>query len=519
MTQSQDATPPHTAVSRRRATQWNILFGYGMLVLTVVRNFLLVPIFFKYIGALEYKAWLASGAVAVQLLAVDFGLMGALSQMVASAYGRRDHTHVQKLVGTGLVITLAISFLLTLIGCLAAVFVPGVIGVSGEIASHITWAFLIVSIANGIQLIGIAIRAILNSLQRPFGPGIHNIVGEILALIVTVVLLLNGFELQSIAIGMLLRAVYLAIANGLLLLYVCRGVLGLSFRWDRALWPQLWRLSAYQFLAQLAGRINISFPTFLIAAFVGPEAAGSFALTSRAHDMIRTITFVLGGSLNPAMAHLYGEGNQKLYGEMLFRRARVQFLFGAIGIIGVVALNEPFMRLWVGDENFSGQLVNCLIGISVFVGLYASISYDALYCMGALRRTGVVVILESFLRLAVMIPLLATVGVWGVPFATAVVQFWASVVPFCLTLQRWFAYTASQLRGLASKIAVSTLVPLLALIPVMMIEHWISSWSRFLAVAAGFSVICGAFGFIRERNLIREIRRPRTATASVASDA
>lgn len=513
MTESPRPTPEPKPVSRRRATQWNLFFRYGMLVLTIVRNFVLVPLFFYYIGGTEYRAWLASGAVAVQLLAIDFGLMGALSQLTAAAYGRRDMAHVQQLISTGLVVAAAISGTVTVVGVVLAFFVPRMIGVTGESAANITGAFLVVSVANGIQLIAIGLRAVLNSLQRPFGPGLQSLVGEIAALIMTVVLLHLGFGLQSIAIGMLIRATWIALACAVELYRVFRNTLGLRFEWSGGLWGRLWRLSTYQFLAQLSMRINISFPPFIIGVVVGPDVAGIYALTARAHDMVRTLVMMLGGSLNPALSHLFGEGKREQFGGFLLFRARLMVLIGAIGCAGVVAFNERFMGLWVGPENFAGQLVNVLLAVSVFVNILRSMTYDSLYCMGALKRTGVVVIVESVLRIPVMVALLTFAGVWGVPLSIALMQFSLVVVPFCVTLLHRLEFSISQLREFLRKGVGSLVVPVLISVPAVLLNVWVTNWSRLVAAAIAFIAVCGAWGLIWEWPLLRSIRPQKARTA------
>lgn len=503
--------PPHAPVSRRRATKWNLFFNYTVLLLTIVRNFALVPLFFAYIGDLEYSAWLASGSIAVQLLAIDFGIMGAMSQLVAAAYGAKDHQQVEKLVGTGLVIALGISVFVGVIGMAIAFVIPGTIGITGPAAERISWAFLGVSVANGIQLIAIAIRGILNSLQRPFGPGVHNVLSEIIALIATVIFLLLGFRLHSIALGMLIRAGWNTLANLVQLHYIYRRAMGLRFRWDGALCRRLWQLSAYQFFAQMAWRLNASLPPYFVGTIIGPQPAAAFVLTMRAHDMIRTIAVMVGAAINPSLTHLYGEGNRTLYKSMMLERARIQMLFGGIAILGVVALNEPFVRLWVGAENFAGQHVNILAGLSVLVALWTSLAYDALYCMGSLRFTSLLVTLESIVRLGAMVPLVFIVGIWGVPFAATVVPLVATNIPFTAALRRWLGYTTPELRTVGVRWLIGLLMPAAATIVTMMFEEWISTWARFVIAMVLFSAAGSAVAGMREWKLLRSGLTPRSS--------
>src|SRR5690606_36227033 len=100
--------------------------------------------------------------------------------------------------------------------------------------------------------------------------------------------------------------------------------------------------------------------------------------------------------------------------------------------------------------------------------------YDALYCMGSLRFTSLLVTLESIVRLGAMVPLVFIVGIWGVPFAATVVPLVATNIPFTAALRRWLGYTTPELRTVGVRWLIGLLMPAAATIVTMMFEEWIS---------------------------------------------
>src|SRR4051812_36959075 len=95
------------APSRRRAAVGNLIFNYAGLVLSVVKNIALVPLYLRHFDLSTYGVWLATGNLLGILGLVDGGFGVVLSQRLASAWGAGDRRRFAEVAGSGLVWSLS----------------------------------------------------------------------------------------------------------------------------------------------------------------------------------------------------------------------------------------------------------------------------------------------------------------------------------------------------------------------------------------------------------------------------
>lgn len=404
-------------VSRRRATIWTTFFGYGNVVLLMVRNLGLVPLYLTYITNVEYLAWLATGGVLHSLTIVDFGLTAVVGQQVAMVYGLRDKERLQRLVGTGLAIVLAISLLAGLCAAILSPLVPIVMRFEEDSATRLSLAFLIAACATAVQLGVHGLSHMLKSFQRSFLTGFLDILSEAASLVLTAVLVVRGWGLYGIAVGFALRSALRLIGNLTFLLQICYRDLGLRIRWSKSEAVGLWKLTLHQFAARLANILQDNLDPFVIAAILGPKIAGFYVLTIRAHETVRLLLSQLAAALQHSLAHLHGEGNTARFKEIITRTYLLQAAAAAIGMGGVIVFNERFMSLWVGSGKFVGQGTSICFALFGILHVVSSVSYTAIYAQGDFRTIAKTMWLSVAIRMPVIVILLLLLGPIGVPIA------------------------------------------------------------------------------------------------------
>ncbi len=495
--------PLLTPVSRRSAALWSMGFAYAVQILVLARNIVLVPLFFEYIGKAEYNAWLVSGFVLAQLTNVDFGLMGVLLQRVAAADGNRQREGLERLIGSGLVTIAALASLVGAITAAISPFVPGFFDVTPAIAERLAICFLGVALANAIQLVAFAASGLLRALQRTFSPGLFAVISEAVALGLTVLLVVHGFGLYSIAVGLVARAGVEAVGSGATLWWVSHRHLRLRLVWDRAVANQLWRLSRYQFATQIAGRIKTSLDAFLIGVLLGTEAGGGYALTVRAHDTVRMFAFGTSGALAPGLAHLHGENAPQRFKEVALTLFKVQALISAIGFGGVIAFNPAFVHLWVGPGVLSSNAVSIVAALAGMVYLLSTSPYDAIFASGGFAVITRVVWFEVVLRFLVMALLLEMIGVLGTPMASLACQALAVFAPLAWIAARRFQITRSEVLASLAGAGKLMLVPLALAVIFLCGIPAAATWTQFAAQGAVYVALClGATWWI-DRELVR----------------
>jgi O-antigen/teichoic acid export membrane protein len=494
---------PLAPASRRAAALWSMGFSYAAQALVLARNIVLVPLFFEYIGKEEYNAWLVSGFVLTQLTSIDFGLMGVLLQRVAAAYGNRRRGPLERLIGTGVATVAVLAALLGLITAAISPFVPGFLTVTPAFAHRLTICFLIVALANAVQLVAFAVSGLLRALQRTFSPGLLVLISEAVALGLTVLLLIQGWGLYSIVAGLVARSVVGAVGCGATLWWVSRHHLRLHPAWDRSVADELWRLSSFQFLTQIAGRIKTTLDAFLIGVILGTEAGGGYSLTVRAHDTVRMFAFGVSGALGPALAHLHGEDAPVRFKEIALVLFKVQALIAAIGFGGVIAFNPAFMQLWVGPGVLSGNAVSVVAALAGIVYLLSTTPYDAIFASGGFAIITRIVWIEVVVRFLVMALLLRTIGVLGTPVASLSCQALAAFVPLAWIAVRRFHVTRGE--GLASLAGVVklTFVPLALAAIVLAALPPAPNWTVFIAEGGLYVMLCLCGTWWLDRDLVR----------------
>lgn len=432
-------------VSRRSAAIWNTIFSYVAMVLVIARNLALVPLYLQYIGKEEYNAWLVTGAVLMQLTSVDFGLMGVLLQQTAAAYGSRHRDQLQKLIGTGLVLAAFVSLVVGGIAAAVSPILPSLIDVRPDVGRRLTTCFLIVAFANAVQLLGFAFGGLLRSLQRTVFPGLFVVLSELASLGATLYLVITGWGMYAIVIGLVIRAVVEVSGTSGTFFWIIVRHLKLRPRWDWQQVRRLWRYSIYQFLTQVAGRIKTTIDSFFIGVFLGKEVGGSYALTTRAHDTVRMFSQAFGGSVGSPLAHLHGEGNITRFKEVIFSLFKVTVLTGVIGYGCVIAFNQTFMLLWVGPHIYSCALINVLAAFSGIAYSLLMVPYEALFTRAGFSAIARVVWIEVIVRIAVMIWLLRTIGVMGAPLSSLLCQIFLILIPLTWINAKALHFTRAEL--------------------------------------------------------------------------
>ncbi|MBD3868442.1 MAG: hypothetical protein IFK94_10000, partial [Acidobacteria bacterium] len=170
----------HKKPSRRKATVWNLIFNYGALALTIVRNLLLVPVYLKYVDLELYGAWLATGAALAQMIVSEFGFMGVVVQRTGAAYGARDYKRLGAVIGTSRIVVGLLAGTLVGIGLAISPVIPKIMHLQGAAATTLMNCFILIVVANGFDLVGNASGEMLKSLHRPFVPGLSRVVGEMI---------------------------------------------------------------------------------------------------------------------------------------------------------------------------------------------------------------------------------------------------------------------------------------------------------------------------------------------------
>ena len=479
-----DSSP---GVSLRSSAAWNAAFGYLTILVALVRNVAFVPIYLHYIPVDEFGVWLATGGALIGIFLTDFGLSGALTQRASQFLGAADYARLGTTIVAGLLASALLAIVLTAAALVLAPAVPLFGTLSPQGLRRALWCFEIAIVAGGIAILNAALMGLLRSLHRPVVAGLAAVVADVMSVVVTLLLIFNGYGLYALAWGLLARSLLTLIWTtfGLRAELKCRAAVQL--RLDRLEFRTLLSGSVFWFTASISMKLQANSNTVVVAATLGPTVAAAYGLTVRAHETLQALLVALSHAVSPSMAHLYGAGNIGRLRDVSMRLVVVLAGLTALGMAVTVSCNEAFVSVWVGHNLYAGFAVSALMGLAIWIAVLGHVGYDAVQARGDFRTIAGIYAATALLHVVVLYGL-TRFGAWGAP-AASVISALACAAAFWRRVERMMPSTQQQraelARTFAGIIVVGLSVVVLgALLPLPSAITWLGFIGRGVVASA-----------------------------------
>jgi O-antigen/teichoic acid export membrane protein len=468
--------------SRRSSTAWGAALGYASIALGIGRNIVLVPLYLQFLSPTEYGSWLATGGTLVQLLVSDFGVGGVILQRTAAASGAGDRDRLSIVVGTAWIASLVIAVVVSAAGAAICPFLPRLLDLDPTLGRKITDCFLLSIAANAITVLVTISGNVLRGLQRTIGAGTIQVLGEVAVIVVTVVLLYQGYGLYSLAWGMVARALLAATGNAVLAYRVCVRELRLTPRLHAAESRSLTADSTRLFSVSLCMKLLTRADVFLVGTVLGSESAAVYGITTRLVDTVSILISQLTTALLPAMAHLFGEGSLSRFRDLLMRIAPVLCAVTLASLATAAAINRDFISLWVGQGMFGGSGTTLAFASAAFASCIGFIAYDVLMAAGRFRFIARTFAVFSIVQVPLTLLMVHQFGMVGAPLAGGMSALGWSVVMWG-HVPRVLAPEAPDYRRLAGAVGSSAAVVIAIYTVATYFSPGARSWTQLAATA------------------------------------
>lgn len=406
--------------NRKKATVINLIYQYSSLVLTIIRGLLLVPLYIKYIDLKLYGAWLATGNIVVWLALMDPGLNELLRQQVAKFYGRGDLKSIGKTIGTGWTVMTALSIFTVIIGWFLSKIVPPLFLEEANLVSELGISIFFASIGAALVFFSGSPGAILQGFQRSGRFIVIYVISWILGFASTIILLLNGYGLISLPLGSVVSGTVMSLGCSIDMIYFTRTKLHIHLKWCTEYLNNIKTLVGASFLLQTSRVLTRNCDEFLIGLFLGPEVVPIVAFSKRLWDIALMFGQRVSVAFMPGMAHLWGEGEKNKVAKVAVRMLCVTMWLCCIETAIILGFNKSFLSLWVGSQFFAGHNFNLLLALSVFVYVYIYAIGQVLYASDDIKGPAVAGVLQSLLRVSLVVALLFFCGIFALPISTLV---------------------------------------------------------------------------------------------------
>ncbi len=466
--------------TRKKTTKWNVFFHFTFILLMFFSGVVLVPLYLKYIPVRIYGFWLAIGNILTWLTALDPGIGGLLQQKVSKAYGELNNRLIVSYVNAGFILSVALCLLVMLVGISILPLIEKLFELpKGALGEEIKLSFLLSLLGNVFMLLAYAFISVNQGLQSSIGNGLIQVTSTIISIGISVFLLQNNFGLYSLAISPLITGLGLILGNSIYLFKRFKTE-RINYFFDTSELKNMLKLLRFTFLGKFGSMVSSNVDMIIVARFIGPESVALLNISKKGPELGRVVIERPVIAILPSISHLTGSQDIEKKKKILNKLLNLMIWNLGLVVSGFIALNDSFVRLWVGDKMFVGTLISFFICLNVLVSSFISNLSNLCYSLGVIKSNGIITFYQSLLTLLFTFCGAYFYGMIGLVVAPVISNLLLSISFYPKTFFKVLKYNSAEI--MSFKIEVVKTLLSLSLVSYIFGLLKIASWLEFVVV-------------------------------------
>lgn len=427
---------------------FGVLSGYTVTFVTTLVGLWLTPFTLRFLTREEYAIFALASDMLMWLSLLDIGISSGLNVQAAQLTGRPDDEKLNRLASTAFFTQNIVSFVMLLVGAVAALLFPFFFEINPELVQQSIWVALLLVIGVAVNMFMQIFSSLLVANQQIH---VDNIIKLLLLVIrtgLTVVFLLLGWKVVSLAIANLASTIITALLSAM---RVRKMLPNLRIRRKWFTWSLLkdtGTLGIWFSLGGLAGIVITSLDRIVTAKVISVELVTMLTLTGRLYVLFSGMIQQLTNNARPMLGKLFGSGKLE---EAYTRYHQLFVLSTGISVIiasGLLSFNGVFIQWWVGPANYGGLWLDAALALNVIIHAWVLPNRAILSANLVVRPQTLSRLLEGVLNITVAVLLARWIGVVGIVFSTAIAGI--------LTSNWYLPYLTSKMFGRPYRLFLKT---------------------------------------------------------------
>lgn len=343
-----------------------ITSGYSFTVFGLLISLWLVPFILGYLTKPEYGVFAILMDMIGWLSVANLGITATFNSKAAQLLGQKDFKELSIVTSTTFFSQLFSVVIILIVGVFF-VLNPEWFFQSTNSSENLPLVIAILVLNFGVMYLSQPFSLLLVADKQLHIDNYIKFGMLIFKTIITVLLLMQGFKLMSLAISSIASTIIFSIIAWY---RVKKSMPQVQFS------LQFWRIDRFSFLLKngiwfslggIAGLLIFRMDSYLIGKFINLTTVASFVITIKLYQIAETIHQQFFNTTRPYFAQTFGEGNFKKLSKMYSIIFYLSFILAfAIGIL-VMLFNEWFINLWVGESFYLGNTLNLLLCINFII--------------------------------------------------------------------------------------------------------------------------------------------------------
>lgn len=398
-----------------------VLLSYAMILFNIIAGLLYTPWMINKIGKSDYGIYILV-VTFLNYFVVDFGMYQAINKLLSEFRVTNQREEENKVISVASRIYLTLDIVVLFILVLIYHFVDLIFI---NLTENELYKFKIVFLISG--LFGVLsfpfgfLKGIYQAHEFYAQTKIFDFIQRVGLILFTVILLLFDFRLYALVV------VYGGVPfliNILRLIYLYNK--GIKFNldfWDKVIAKKIFSISSFLLLIVLADLFLNNISPTLIATFANTEEIAIFAIGSTLYGYVYTFSNAINGLFIPRVSKFYINNQEKDLNELIRRVIVVQCVIVGFISIGIVALGDIFIDLWVGNDFRCSYYVAVLLIIPAFLVNVQQIESTYLFVRNEVKYTVYMKIFTALLSLILSCLLIPCWGAVGAGMAIGISTF------------------------------------------------------------------------------------------------
>ncbi|MCX2679164.1 oligosaccharide flippase family protein [Galbibacter sp. EGI 63066] len=347
------------------------VLNYVTIFLTNIVGLLLTPFIIRNLGDTEYGLYTLIGAFVGYISVLDFGLNNTIVRFVAKYKAEKDHEGEENFLGTTMLIYLAISLIILIIGTVCYLNIEGIFSESLTLdqmrKAKIMFVILIFNLA--ITLPGGAFTGICYGYEVFVFPKTVNIVRYLVrSLTIVAVLLFGGKAISMVIVDTAMNLTVIAVQA----FYVIRK-LKVKFRFHRIETPlikEIFSYSVWIFIFALVGQFQWKSGQLVLGIMTNTTVVAIFAVGVMLGTYYGAFSTAISGVFLPRATQMtVANASPRELTNMLIKIGRLSFIVLMYILSAFILYGKQFVVLWVGTSYTEAYYIALFIMLAYTIPL------------------------------------------------------------------------------------------------------------------------------------------------------
>ncbi len=328
----------------------NIFSNWTFFVLMIGVSFFVSPILVHSLGDEQYGTWVLIGSIVGYFAVMDFGLMTALVRYISKYDAQEEPEKSRSIYSNACMFFVLVGIIIAIICVVIAFFFPLMFEINTLSRGYVYWVFLFAGLELAALMGTGMFSGVLHAKQDFVWLNGINILVLVVKNIILVVMLLNGFNLMTVALIHLFATILRSILRYLV---IKKRHPHLDFKksdLQKTIIKKIFGYSVYSFMIAFSIKVLFFTDSIVLGSMVSVAAVTFYAIPMTLMTYLEQIVTVGMSVFTPVISSNEAVGENEKNRNIYFWGSRYALMLSLPVVFVLYTNGDSFISLWMGEE-------------------------------------------------------------------------------------------------------------------------------------------------------------------------